>query len=685
MTPDIDEPQELDVESVILALAMDAAGVGIFDWNLATGELRWDDRLLELFGQSRETFGGTIEAFNELVHPEDLPRVSHELERAVEECDDFTLEYRVGLQHGDVRWVSARGRVLCNGAGKPIRLLGAAFDDTATKDGDARVSRVLEAMPSAFFHLGRDWRFGYVNAEAERLLGKPRDELVGGSIWELFPAAVGTEFDTSYRRAMDTGETVMFEAYYPEPLDAWYEVRTWPSPDGLSVYFLDITQRRQAQEAAEAASRRTTLLAQVTEQLATTLETEESVGRLASLLVPSFADWCVVTVVRDTNGDVDDWRRSLEDVGWWHAESDLLPVVEAYSRHRLPALTDESFIAQALRTSRPVVMPGNARDAVLGVMAESDAQDLIRRLDPAHGAVVPLRARGRIVGLVTLFRGSSGAPYGSQDLDTLREVAARAGLALDNARLFAAQRDLAEGLQRSMLTAPPEPDHLQVVVRYEPAGQTAQVGGDWYDAFLQRNGATMIVVGDVVGHDVQAAAAMGQVRSLLRGIAVHSGDGPAEVLSGLDRALQTLQATTTATAVVARLEQDEEERDRELTRVRWSNAGHPPPLVINPDRSLVELVTHEADLLLGLEPEVPRVESVVTVERGATVFLYTDGLVERRGQLIDDGISLLRSVLQELAQQDLDLDTLCDQVLARMVPDRAEDDVALVAVRLHPQ
>src|SRR3712207_594986 len=100
------------------------------------------------------------------------------------------------------------------------------------------------------------------------------------------------------------------------------------------------------------------------------------------------------------------------------------------------------------------------------------------------------------------------------------QVAARAGLVLDNARLYRQQRDLAEGLQRSLLTAPPEPDHSQVVVRYVPAAEAAQVGGDWYDAFLQPDGATVVVIGDVVGHDTRAAAAMSQVRTLLRGIAV---------------------------------------------------------------------------------------------------------------------------------------------------------------------
>jgi serine/threonine protein phosphatase PrpC len=175
------------------------------------------------------------------------------------------------------------------------------------------------------------------------------------------------------------------------------------------------------------------------------------------------------------------------------------------------------------------------------------------------------------------------------------------------------------------------------------------------------------------------------VRNLVRAIAVHSGDSPEQVLVGVDRAMQILLMDTTATANVARLEQTTDERQRAVTRVRWSNAGHPPPLVVNPDNSVAELATTDSDLLLGLDPSTRRMESVVTLDRGATLLLYTDGLVERRGQSLDDGIATLRDTLTELAAQELTLELLCDELLARMFPDRADDDVALVAVRLHRQ
>jgi serine phosphatase RsbU (regulator of sigma subunit) len=305
--------------------------------------------------------------------------------------------------------------------------------------------------------------------------------------------------------------------------------------------------------------------------------------------------------------------------------------------------------------------------------------------------VQPMRARGRTLGLLTLCWRDLDEPR-PVDLDTIAELAGRAGLALDNARLYDQQRRLAEGLQRSLLTEPPEPDHMEIAVRYEPAAQAAAVGGDWYDAFLQQDGSTVLVIGDVVGHDVDAAAAMGQLRGLLRGIAATTGDGPAASLSRLDQAMELLRVGTTATAVVARFEQTPQERHHDRTRLRWSNAGHPPPILVDVDgtvrvldRSAPGRDGDQADLLLGIDPDTSRHEHEVTITRPATVLLYTDGLVEQRGQSLDAGLAKLLSILADLVRQDdLPLEELCDQLLSRMLPDRSQDDVALAAVRLHP-
>jgi hypothetical protein len=370
-------------------------------------------------------------------------------------------------------------------------------------------------------------------------------------------------------------------------------------------------------------------------------------------------------------------------VGWWHDDPELRRVAERYGHLRLDAMQGTSYVEQVMRTGEPVVLAEHAAERISAVLQPGEARSLLRQLDPAAGAILPLAGRGRITGLLSIFRGPDRPAFSTFDLGTAADVASRAGLALDNARLYAEQVRLAGELQRSLLTAPPEPDHVQIVVRYETAAETAQVGGDWYDAFLQPDGATVVVIGDVVGHDSAATAAMGQLRGLLRGIAYSSGSGPAASLRGLDAAMQGLQVGTFATAVVARLEQTDEERRRGVSRVRWSNAGHPPPMVITADGRVTALADVSTDLLLGIDPHTERRESEVTLDRGATLLLYTDGLVERRGQSLDVGLSRLSTLLEELA--DLPLNTLCDEVLRRLLPARSEDDVALVAVRLHPQ
>ena len=678
-----------EAERLRWQLSISAGGVGSFDWNLQTGRLVWDDRLVEMFGYDREGFTESIEAFDARLHPDDLPRVTAALQQAVAECGEFEAEYRVVLPGGRTRWIQARGTTVPDEQGRAAHLLGAAYDTTTSHEADVRIARVLETMSTAFFSLDPQWRFSYVNAEAERVLQRSRTELLGEVVWEVFPSAIGSDFEVNYRGAARQGTATSFEAYYPPPLDAWYEVRAWPGVDGLSVYFLDITARRAAQEQAESAraalqaaleeaeasSARLRLLTRVGEDLTATLDVETAVGRLAGHLVPALGDWCIVSLVDDSG--------ALQDVGAAHADPGRLPLLQRYVAERMKALDPRaSFAATAVATRRTALVPAPAHEAIAALLSTEEARTCIRALAPETAAAIPLRARGRTTGLITLCRAAGRPPLAGDDLAAAEEIAERAALALDNARLFTRQQRVAEGLQRHLLTAPVEPDHSQVVVRYQPAAEAAQVGGDWYDAFMQPDGATVLVIGDVMGHDVEAAAAMSQVRSLLRGIAYATGGTPSQVLSGLDAAMQGLQVETTATAIVARVEQSPDELGRDVTRLRWSNAGHLPPMLITPDGTVTPLAGVGHDLLLGIDPSFPRLDSAVAVDRGSTVVLYTDGLVERRDEALEDSIATLRTVIADLAAEPLD--ELVDGVLARMVPGRHEDDVALVAVRLHP-
>ncbi|GIG28417.1 SpoIIE family protein phosphatase [Cellulomonas marina] len=691
---------EYEADRTRWQLAVRAGGVGTFDWDLVTGALEWDDQLLDIFGLERGQFGRTIEDFVAALHPDDRPRVQEALRVAIEACDEYDAEYRVMLPRGGTRWVHARGRAVAGEDGTAVRLLGSAYDTTARRDADARVARVLETMSGGFYSLDEEWRFGYVNAEAEKLLGRSREELLGQSLWTAFPATVGSVFEEQYKAAVLTGTPGTFEAYYPPPLDGWYEVRAWPTDEGLSVHFHEITARHAAQAAAaeagrvadearrvaedaqgaaERAARRLSLVAAVSADLTGTLDTDEAVARLAQHLVPALGSWCLVTLL-DEHG-------TLRDVGSWHADPDARPLVQQYRRLRLPSLDQHSYLHRALREHRLVSVPVDATEHIAPLLA-GPAQDALRALGPSAAYFLPLQARGRVVGIVSLFRGPDEGELSAGDLLTAAEVADRAGLAIDNARLYQQQHRIAESLQRSLLSAPVEPDHVEIVVRYLPAAEAAQVGGDWYDAFLQPDGATVLVIGDVMGHDSDAAAAMSQVRTLLRGIAYATGQAPAGVLTGLDAAMRGLEVRTLATAVVARLEQSEDERERSVTRLRWSNAGHLPPLLLHEDGTVTELHGNGSSLLLGIDPGVDRTDSVVTVDRGTTLLLYTDGLVERRDASLSDGIRRLRETVAATATDGLrgaTLDELVDGVVARMVPERPTDDVALLAVRLHRQ
>jgi PAS domain S-box-containing protein len=527
----------------------------------------------------------------------------------------------------------------------------------------ARRTHPLDTVPIGVLQVDADWRVTYLNDAGAAVVGFTSDELVGADYWEAFPANTDNEFGRAYRESMATGRPCTIEAFYPHPLNAWFEVHAVPEDGGLAMYFSEVTERRVAQE-------RLAMLARVSAELAGTLDVDTAATRIPRLIVPVMANWCILTVLDD------DGRP--RDVGWWHADPAGRALVERYAAVRLAAMPVTSPVVRALLGETVAASTGDVAELMPG----TEARELLELLGPASGLTLPLRGRGRTLGALTLYLDGDRV-LGDAERATAQEVADRAGLALDNARLFSQQRQLAEELQRSLLTRPFASDQAEVVVRYTPASEAARVGGDWYDAFLQPSGGMMLVIGDVVGHDTAAAAAMGQLRSLLRGIATYSDGGPAEVLRGLDAAMAQLEVGTYATAAVARFEQTDDERARGVTRMRWSNAGHLPPLVINPDGSLAALADWRGELLLGVDPATPRGESVVVLDRGTTVLLFTDGLIERRDGDLDEGMARLREAAAALA--DRPLAELCDELVDRLVHGRPEDDVALVAIRLLSQ
>jgi serine phosphatase RsbU (regulator of sigma subunit) len=242
------------------------------------------------------------------------------------------------------------------------------------------------------------------------------------------------------------------------------------------------------------------------------------------------------------------------------------------------------------------------------------------------------------------------------------------------------RNDCHQGGEGSQRRAAHRSDLIHLATRHVSALQSGQVGGDWCDVFVQA-GEHTLVIGDVCGHDATAARAMLRLRCLLRRVAagIAPGAGPAELLSALDEAMTTEGLGVLTTGIVARLDQLP---GSPAWRLRWSNAGHPPPVLVQGD-GLISTLETPPDRPLGIGADGSRSETDALLQPGTTLLMFTDGLVERRGQVIDDGIRLLSTTLAALGPHALrDPETLCDELFARLLPDRPHDDVGLLVVNL---
>jgi len=547
--------------------------------------------------------------------------------------------------------------------------------------GTGFLASVLDALPDGVVSFDDEWTVRYVNRSGARLLRRNRDELVGRNLWIALPELAGTIFHSFLLHARSADDRVTWRGYYA-PVGEWLEATAVKDGDTLHMTFRGAAGALREGDPADADDPgvdegddgRLRFLAEVSEVMIGSLDTRESVGRLMDLVVPRLCDWATVTVLG--------YDGQPADLGRAHADPGLLADLDTYLLERTRRGGDDSLVTAALITGEPVHV-GTIDPAMIEASLPSDeVREAWRRLDPASFTMVPLRARDETFGVLSLVNSSARPPHDEMDIATAVEVARRAALSLDNARLYGRQLQVAETLQRSLLTPPPQPDHLQIAVRYQPAGTNMHVGGDWYDAFQQRDGATLLVIGDVVGHNVDAAAAMGQIRSLVRGIAYDRQESPAQILGRVDEVLTGLRIGTLATALVARIEQSAEQAGEGFRTLRWSSAGHLPPLLLHTDGS-VEVLRSEPQILLGAESTVPRTDQQVSIGPGQTLVLYTDGLVEHGRAGIDEGTSRLVGLAGELGV--LGVDEFSDQLLERIVRQRSDDDIALLVVRFGPE
>ncbi|CAM5275367.1 hypothetical protein SALBM311S_00273 [Streptomyces alboniger] len=395
---------------------------------------------------------------------------------------------------------------------------------------------------------------------------------------------------------------------------------------------------RKARTEAESARRRLTFLADASAVLTASLNHDEIVRRLPDLLVPEYAHSVDVWLF-DGDGD----------------------------RH--PPAPHPAAAVRAARTGRPQY----AADHPGGLPGVDDQPP--SALDPARPLLcVPLPTRRAPLGVLTLS--PPGESWDPDDAVMLIELTRRASIAIDNARRFEHNRDIAETLQRALLTDLPTTPGLSLAARYLPATHGLNIGGDWYDAFQQPDGSLITVIGDVTGHGLHAAVMMSQLRTALRAYAVDGGS-PGQLLTQLHTFLHHLQPDLYATAVIARFRPG----DPTLT---WAAAGHPPPVLRTPDGQ-VHTLDAKPGAMLGIPLRQVIADHTAPLVPGSTLALYTDGLVERRAQGIDPGIERLADALGTFgsAELDADLDGAADRILTPLLSDsERDDDVCLLLCHL---
>ena len=519
-----------------------------------------------------------------------------------------------------------------------------------------------------------------VNARAQALLHRSRLELVGLDQQELMRGRDGgtvPRAQSALMHALLSGRPAQGAPMWFERGDGTTVAVTWttlpcawePGQAGMIVIFHEAAPQAEG-AAAEPLSEleRLALLAETTSTLASTLNEAECVDRLIHLAIPRLADWAIIDLANE-QGEV--WRTAVahQRDGCVVRREDLQgPMPAASPDSQMPLSRALRGVAASLVDFE--VYQGEADSGITVVQ-----QELFAAAGIHSAAIAPIRGPREILGAMTLGRTAAGTHFTTAELTLLEDITRRAGLALSNSRLYQRQRHIAETMQRHLLPQLPRVPGLQMAARYLAAPDASQVGGDWYDAFPLADGATALAIGDVVGHDIDAAAGMAQIRNMLRALAWSHQEHPAAVVNRLDQAMHRISSVTTATLVLARLHHD----PGHGWTLRWSNAGHPPPLLVTQDGKAHYLDSGPV-LLLGTGSPFQRQDSTLTLHAGTTLLFYTDGLIETPATGVGPGMAQLRRQAAALATRPVE--SFCDLLLERVRSNDNDDDVALLAVRI---
>ncbi|KKD05595.1 SpoIIE family protein phosphatase [Streptomyces sp. WM6386] len=554
---------------------------------------------------------------------------------------------------------------------------------------------IFGQSPFGFLLIDPDLRVRRANHRFASLFGGTPDDHRGKGVGDYLPRPEAERVAATLRRVLETGESITdmhVTGFLPgsDERRHWsvnlYRVRSGSGrPIGIAWLATDITARRAAAREAAAARRNLALLNEAGARIGNSLDLETTARELLDVVVPGFCDLATVDLYQgllagdETPPGLADGSAELRRVAFASAVSDAPfissgPPVSVGAVHHFPF---NSPCADALRTARPLFIPPEEGGLVQSTLA------------------VPMVAHDTVVGLAQFARTKGSEPFGDRDRELAVELAARAAVCIDNARLYRREHERALILQRSLLPpGDPVASGLDIACRYLPGNSSSdrpsEVGGDWFDVIELPGHRTALVVGDVMGRGLRAAVAMGELRSAVRTLALLDLE-PAEVLSALDEIARGLGApggVQQATRAARRpREADLSEvylatcvyavYDSVTRRCTFANAGHLPPVLVEPG---------EAALMLDVPPGMPLgvggepfEEVEVDLPEGALLALYTDGLVESRDHPLDEG---LQAFVGALTDPTLPLEDVCDHVLNTLDSHHGEDDIALLMARV---
>ncbi|MCF2534712.1 SpoIIE family protein phosphatase [Streptomyces sp. FB2] len=646
----------------------------------------WSPQAEELFGYpAREALGEY--AARIMVHEQHLDLVVKLFADVMETGEGWAGAFPIRRKDGGTRLVEFRNMRLLDDQGD-VYALGLCADQSTVRQVERDVAlstRTIAQAPVGLAVLDTELRYVSVNPALAELNGLPAEAHLGHMPHELMQdTEAARTVEAALRAVLRTGEPVINRRIvgrtraHPD-MDRFWSVSLYRLEDtagtvlGVAGMAVDITEQHQAAVAAETARRRLALIADASARIGTTLELDRTAGELADVAVPELADVAAVDLLdavvqgrRSTLGPAEPAViralavRSAHDTGAVEA-ADPPGHIARYGPDRL--------VTECVRTGDPVLV-ARVGDMDLPRIARSpEAARQLGRAGLHSYLAVPLIARGEVLGALDLKRIHNPLPFSEDDLLLARELAARAAIQIDNARWYQNARDTALTLQRSMLPShPPVTGGLEVASRYQPAGAGAEVGGDWFDVIPLEGAKTALVVGDVMGSGIEAAATMGRLRTATHTLASLDLE-PTRLLEHLDTITQGLDHSI-ATCVYA-------VHDPELRQCRIANAGHLPPVRVRPGRppELLELPTG-APLGVG---GVAFSTTTVDLEPGDQLVFYTDGLVETRRHPLDERLDALLALLDDPGRP---LQECCDLLLRTLHQPENSDDVALLIARV---